>query len=453
MERRDRSPSPRRKNSPDKYSPEQMEVEEKRPKRKRSRERKRSKEYVEKEMEVEYLPEEMIEENPVEFEKQVKKFGKLVEKQKNWKYFETPDIRKITPPLEEISVLENRIYFKPEATSTLVRTLLYHALEKGRSDVCVLKNFTHEKAFRRVTLLKKLFEYFHEKGNPIDIFGNWNVLSLNLSGSLKQEFENQRSDLDPFIKKEEYKSDTFYDLLKKNKIAEFIFLLIEMVFEMGAPRYKNKKFIISSTLFEECLNNKKIRFIIIPLCFDSHMNVIIVDKRYMTAERFEPFGEIVYTKDIGLDLDQKEIDKSIEAFFTPYHLKYYAPEHFCPAKGIQYKMEKGKDKTAQKYGTTGFCVTWSYLFALMRLTHPEVSNDKIASSLMEKIEDLAEKSYIQKNLGKMLSKNEYLKKDFILEFVYEYLSSLFSNVSKEIDEINAIFPQLNLKLKDRVLIF
>jgi hypothetical protein len=450
MERRDRSPSPRRKKNIVENFPEEMEVDEPpRLKRKRSPKQKKKKE----KMEVEYLAEAMVEEDPALLEKEVKKFEKIQERQKKWKYFETPGVRKITPPLEEISVLENRMYYKPEATSYLVRALLYYALERDRKDVCVVKNFTFEQVFKGVILFKDIFEYFYSKGNLIDINKNWNLLSLNLKGKLKDEFDKQKSIFDDYISEYTLDSDQYYERLKKNQEAPIIFGLMEYILAMGGPRYKNKKFSISTQAFENCLTNPNIRFVIIPLAYDKHMNVIIVDKKHKTAERFEPYGQIVYTKDLGLGEDQKAIDKVLEDFFQKYQYKYYDPQHFCPVQGIQYQMEHGKGKPAQKYGTTGFCVTWSYLFTIMRLTHPEISNDKIASSLIKKIQKMAKSTYIKMNFQKILSKKDYLKKEFILEFIYEYVSSLFKNISNEISEINKFFPKLNLKLEDRILIF
>ena len=456
------SPSTPRKNPGKGYLPEKMEVDPtqflnfKPEGEKKNKKRKYSSDKSYEKMEAEYLPEEMQEEKIEDIQKQVKRHEEKMEKRKHWKYFPAPDIFRISPPVQEMAKIQDRMFFKPEATSHLVRSLVYHAIGKENPNVCVLQNLPFEVAFDAIEFLIKTYEYFDSKNNYVDVVKNWQGLEMILPENLKKDYTRLNPYLSPFIEYTSYDSDTIYDLLKKAKLDPkieqlFIFAVMENVFFMAYPYYRNKKFVLTPEVFEKCLINTKIEYMVMPLGYSSHLNVLFIDKKNKTVERFEPYGEIIYSQSIFPE-SQTDIDQSIEDYFKNYLYKYYSPQSFCPREGIQYKMEKLQDSPTTKYGTSGFCVSWSYLFALSRLKYPNESNETIAKNLMKRIEKIAKKKYMDKKLPK-IDKKSYLQKDFILEFIYEYMSSIFSTISDEIKYINTRFHKINLKLEDRVLIF
>jgi len=100
-----------------------------------------------------------------------------------------------------------------------------------------------------------------------------------------------------------------------------------------------------------------------------HANMIIVDKKRKEAERYEPHGKKHWKtyNTFGLDIALLE-------FFEKLGFKYIAPTEFCPPKSHQMlegleKMSKGI-KISGEPG--GYCVAWSYWYADLRLTYPDM---------------------------------------------------------------------------------
>lgn len=101
-----------------------------------------------------------------------------------------------------------------------------------------------------------------------------------------------------------------------------------------------------------------------------HRNVVIVDTKHKTVERFEPHGAFsnIYDNDY-VDQFMNMFTKKLGSDF-----KYLAPIEYCPYLGPQAVMEND----------TGYCVTWSTLYMHMRLINPDAPRSEIFEYLLSK---------------------------------------------------------------------
>lgn len=120
---------------------------------------------------------------------------------------------------------------------------------------------------------------------------------------------------------------------------------------------KTNFFIIPVTIVEkhEVINGIRYRV--------GHQNIVIINKKMKTVERFEPNG--VFPKFDFVDaIFKKEFAKQ---------LKYIPPLQYCPTLGPQ-TLQKQLDKG-------GFCVTWSTLYMHLRLRNPDIDAETIVDYL------------------------------------------------------------------------
>lgn len=125
--------------------------------------------------------------------------------------------------------------------------------------------------------------------------------------------------------------------------------------------WKNKyNYWIDSNLIESINKNNDNKFIYIKLSIylmDNismrHSNIIIVDNINKTVERFEPYGEMIYTNSIDInDMIQKQIA-------VPLGYKFVFIQ---PYPGFQSRSDEFA-KYNKNYGDpAGFCLAWSFLY-------------------------------------------------------------------------------------------
>jgi len=130
--------------------------------------------------------------------------------------------------------------------------------------------------------------------------------------------------------------------------------------------------------FNNCLKNKKIKFIISPLRIldpetGGHANYLIFNKNTFEIERFEPYGSHM----INNNLDQK-----LKDFYYKINKKinYLSPNEFCPNLGIQelQEIELELEKSQESIGDPlGFCSAWSIWYADLRLSNPDKNREEL----------------------------------------------------------------------------
>lgn len=138
-------------------------------------------------------------------------------------------------------------------------------------------------------------------------------------------------------------------------------------------------------LIKTKLNNN--RFLIIPLGIDtstgSHANILIIDNKNKTIERFEPNGK---NSPRGFYYNQDLLDNLLKTKFnqllSDYH--YYSPSEYLPNIGFQI-LETIEDKCKQIGDPNGFCAVWCIWWAEQRITHPEIKSSLLAEELIKEI--------------------------------------------------------------------
>ena len=157
-------------------------------------------------------------------------------------------------------------------------------------------------------------------------------------------------------------------------------------FELILP--ENKTFIELIKSFQTISKTKT--FIVIPLVFrwscmkqfDGHANILLIDLKSKTIERFEPYG---YQKSFGeTDLQTTEqFDKIMKSNFSKYNYNYVKPKLFSPKKGLQlieeHRIHKKNDNASSIRDSDpgGFCGAWSLWYADLRMSNPDIPKEKI----------------------------------------------------------------------------
>jgi ankyrin repeat protein len=158
------------------------------------------------------------------------------------------------------------------------------------------------------------------------------------------------------------------------------------------------------------------QFIVIPLGIEvangSHANILIIDTKNKTIERFEPNGknnprDLYYNAEL---LDTILINKFNELIPRYSYLK---PSDFLPDIGFQILETLDNEKCTRLGDPNGFCAVWCVWWAEQRVTNPNIKPDKLTSELIRQIR-FANKSF--KNLIRNYSmkiiktRDMYLKK-------------------------------------------
>jgi hypothetical protein len=203
----------------------------------------------------------------------------------------------------------------------------------------------------------------------------------------------------------------------------------------------NYKMNISETfkkLFQRCLQSDS-KYVIIPVSFDlcncKHMNILFIDKNKKEVERFEPNGSRFYETEL---CPNKFLDQELTIFFKTFEFKYINPSDFCPYFGPQ-TMETGYE--------SGFCVTWSFLYAMERLGNP---SRKLTSYNMTKNIIERAKKFVYETDPNLINKKMY-DFDFVMRYFEDRLAKILESSNTEIEKINQIFGT-NLKINERNLL-
>lgn len=139
--------------------------------------------------------------------------------------------------------------------------------------------------------------------------------------------------------------------------------------------------------FSKCLDEKKKKFVVIPLGIDiqsgSHANFLIYDSEKKELERFEPHGA---TMPIGLNYDNKQLDIILENKFKQFNssITYVKPSQFLPRVGFQL-MDNVEFNNRNIGDPGGFCALWSIWYVEMRLAHFTTPREKLVTNLIKYI--------------------------------------------------------------------
>jgi hypothetical protein len=192
----------------------------------------------------------------------------------------------------------------------------------------------------------------------------------------------------------------------------------------------NEKFTIPYEYrLQNCLESGKryiVFFIRLKIKEDSlHANMMILDTKKKTAERFEPQG-------MEHDFyDSEFVDKKIATYFQKIGYQYIGPSEMCPY-GVQTIVES---YTMDKYEFSGFCKTWSFLYAFIRLKIDELDRNTITENMNLLVRELA-KEYFDTQYNRRISVKDEKDYDFVIEFLYDYIPNILQEGKEDIEMIN-----------------
>lgn len=109
----------------------------------------------------------------------------------------------------------------------------------------------------------------------------------------------------------------------------------------------------------------------------AHSNVLLIDKRARTVERFEPNEPVEWEKFANGSL----IDKALREVFSPYGLTYIPMEETCPI-GFQ---ELEEDSIGFQ-SNDGNCALWTMWYIELRLANPDVPRLELIKNAWKTIE-------------------------------------------------------------------
>lgn len=182
-------------------------------------------------------------------------------------------------------------------------------------------------------------------------------------------------------------------------------------------------------------------YIIIPIGIEisigSHANILFLDVKKKTLERFEPNGS---NYPLNLNYNPSLLDSLIESKFKLFDkdLKYISPVNYLPNIGFQM-LEILETEKCKKIGdANGFCGVWCIWWVYQRLLNRDINLYLLPAQLIKiiKLENLSFKSIIR-NFSKKITnlRDVYLSKyhlDINDWIVSNYDTDILNNLEKDI---------------------
>jgi hypothetical protein len=144
-----------------------------------------------------------------------------------------------------------------------------------------------------------------------------------------------------------------------------------------------------------------------------HQNAVIINKKTLEAELFEPYGDYMETlknlfkqfPDFGKYYNNDPTNlfnynnylNNIKGFLKELNpkIKFFKPVDFLPKKGLQAIEEDHCDKTKFLVNTNiGFCVAWTMYFIEQRIKNPSKSRKFIIDNILKKVKEGKTTSYV-----------------------------------------------------------
>jgi ankyrin repeat protein len=148
--------------------------------------------------------------------------------------------------------------------------------------------------------------------------------------------------------------------------------------------------------FEKVIKDNDVKYITIPLGIElsngSHANIIYINKKSKTIERFEPNGS---HQPAGLNYNPELLDSLLMNKFNKYEYKYFKPSDFLPSIGFQILENIEENKCKRLGDPNGFCGVWCIWWVYHRIKNNKLDNITLVQLLIKNIK-LENKSF--KNL-------------------------------------------------------
>ena len=222
-----------------------------------------------------------------------------------------------------------------------------------------------------INITSKLVSNSSYTGITIDIIGG--LISLN---NLTKKSSISSLSLSNIVTN--YKLTEFYT---HNRIIRNDFLNFEIIWSYQTIFFPNGL----DELFKKFLNNKKLRYFIIPIGIElaqgSHANILIFDKKYYELERFEPDGS---KPPNGFFYFPDELDTYIYQYFQKIFnnkpFEYKIPMNSIPRISFQrYEILESNNSNNR-----GYCGAWCAWYAYQRI-RTGIQMKKLIPKLLQKI--------------------------------------------------------------------
>ena len=179
---------------------------------------------------------------------------------------------------------------------------------------------------------------------------------------------------------------------KQNKLKDiYIFdgTIFANLINLNLNRLVIKPYILSHSIFNNALKkSKKNRFCPLVLSvdltdggeYDSHANIIMVDHKLKTVELFEPHGTRTDSSELGdITAAYSKKLRVLKKYFKKILPDYKFINVVDYVKKTAFQVLYDPDEH------TGYCVTWSTLYAEYRILNPDVDAELLAKYLDKKI--------------------------------------------------------------------
>ena len=140
---------------------------------------------------------------------------------------------------------------------------------------------------------------------------------------------------------------------------------------------------------EEIYKSNKFSYIIVPVAIildnGNHANVMLIDLKNKTIERFEPHGsEYPYQFNYNPELLDSLLEKKLFMVLAD-NFKYYKPKSYLPKIGFQ-SFDSMESKQQKNIGDPdGFCILWCIWYAEYRLANRDINKKTLVKKIIRKV--------------------------------------------------------------------
>lgn len=170
---------------------------------------------------------------------------------------------------------------------------------------------------------------------------------------------------------------------------------------------------------KEIIKAKKYKFIFLYLSLGNknnlHANIILIDIKNKSIERFDPYGNV-----------ENEVDIFLHKFFKPIKkFKYLAPSQFMNQSSFQ-TLSNESDIRNKKIGDLGgFCLAWCIWYIELRINN-----------------DLPPAKVVEKSIKKLIKENV-----IFIDFIRNYAEHLYKFANKFYNQSNLDKKNINKKIQ------
>jgi ankyrin repeat protein len=188
---------------------------------------------------------------------------------------------------------------------------------------------------------------------------------------------------------------------------------------------------------EKKMKDNFYKYVAIPLGIElnngSHANILLIDKKNKTIERFEPNGA---NSPIGLNYNSELLDDLLENKFSSYELKYVKPKDFLPTIGFQILENIDEAKCRRLGDPNGFCGIWCTWWVYHRMKNKNLSNVELAIHLIRtiKMENKNFKNLIRNFSYYVTDLRDTVLKKFNIDINDWMVSSVDSNIINNLEK-------------------